>query len=288
MYKTRSFQLYFYTCVLIAFCSCNLINPPEKVPAFIQIDHIDFSVITGQGSSSSKFTDAWVYVDDQPIGCYELPAKFPVLQEGNHKIAIYPGIKVNGISGTRGVYPFVEPWITNVNLKPDSTTVLIPSTTYYSSTKFAFIEEFEDGGLLFEKALYSDTMIIQTNVPSEVFEGTYSGIITLDNVIDTFECKTISAYVLPKSNSPVFVELNYKSNNPFTIGVYSNYSSYSVKTDYLTVNASSSWNKIYINLTSLISRESTASDSKIYFSANTGNNVSNGVILLDNIKLLHW
>jgi hypothetical protein len=266
--------------------SCNLINPPETIPSYIKIDKIDFSVAPMQGTVSSDITDAWVYIDDQPMGCYPLPAKFPVLQEGSHKISIYAGITIDGISGTRGIYPYFQPWTQTVNLVKGSVVELHPATTYYTETVFSFIEDFEDGTMLFEKSPLSDTMMIQTKIPAECFEG-YSGIITLDNTIDTFECKTIFPYVLPKSNSPVFIEMNYKTNNEFTVGIYANFSGYSVRSGVLVLNPSSYWKKIYINLTSAVSYQSTASDYKIFIAANKASNVSNGVILLDNIKLIH-
>jgi hypothetical protein len=283
-------NIFFYFLIIGSICmmiySCNIINPAETIPSYIKIDKIDFSVSPGQGTVSSNITDAWVYIDDQPMGCYPLPAKFPVLQEGSHKISIYAGITVNGIAGARSVCPFYKPWTQTVNLVKDSVVELHPATTYYDETKFSFIEDFEDGGLLFEKSPLSDTMIIQS-LPSEAFEGTYSGIITLDNTIDTFECKTIFSYVLPKASSPVFVEMNYKTNNEFTVGIYSNLSGYSIRAGVLVVNPSSTWRKIYINLTGAVSRENTAIDTKIFIAANKASDVSNGVILLDNIKLIH-
>ncbi|HRC92920.1 MAG TPA: hypothetical protein PLQ16_12225, partial [Bacteroidia bacterium] len=55
---------------VIAFASlmqaCNLINPAEPTPAYIQIDTINLTTnLTTQGSASHKIVDAWVYVDNQ-------------------------------------------------------------------------------------------------------------------------------------------------------------------------------------------------------------------------------
>lgn len=290
MIKKPKYKLFVFFIIIVTmiFYSCNFINPPEIIPSYIQINTINFTASSGQGSSSYKISDAWVYIDDQPLGCYELPTKFPVLKEGNHKITIYGGIKINGIAGTRSIYPYYQPWTQYVCLKKDSTIIFYPSTTYYSSTKFSFIEAFEDGGILFKKSPTSDTMIVKTSAKSEVFEGTYSGVITLNNDIDTFECVTIDAYKLPKSDSPVFIEMDYKTNNTFTIGVYANYTGYRNRLEYLNINPSDTWNKIYINLTNIISREAMANDYNIFISAYKASDVLNGVILIDNIKLINW
>ena len=44
--------------------SCRLIDQPEKIPSFIHIEDIAFSISNSlEGSQSEKITDAWVYVD---------------------------------------------------------------------------------------------------------------------------------------------------------------------------------------------------------------------------------
>ena len=60
---------------LIFMSSCELYNPAEPTPAYIHIDKfiLNTAYLT-EGSNSHKITDAWVYIDDQLLGCFELPA----------------------------------------------------------------------------------------------------------------------------------------------------------------------------------------------------------------------
>jgi hypothetical protein len=80
--------------------SCNKFDGDQTIPSYIHIDKITVvdNPTLNEGSLSNKITDAWVYVDEELIGAFELPATFPVLKKGKHKISIHPGIKLNGIS----------------------------------------------------------------------------------------------------------------------------------------------------------------------------------------------
>src|SRR3954471_3898254 len=99
-------KIYFYLTAftgacLLAFSGC---NKEEPIPVYVHIEKISLvanpdgfvnSVTGDEGSLSSKISDAWVYVDEQLVGCFELPVTFPVLAEGTHTVKIRAGIKVN-------------------------------------------------------------------------------------------------------------------------------------------------------------------------------------------------
>ena len=94
--------------------SCRLIDQPEKIPSFIHIEDIVFSISNSlEGSQSEKITDAWVYVDGNLEGVYELPATLPLHYEGNHNVTIYPGIKKMGFQLTEKNILFIR-----LSLKP--------------------------------------------------------------------------------------------------------------------------------------------------------------------------
>ena len=272
---------------VIILSSCNVINPDESIPAYIHIDTIGLTVnpVT-DGSASCKITDAWVYSNGDLLGVYELPCTFPVLQEGENDITIKAGIKMNGIAGSRAYYPFYAPYEQRIDLQPDVTFNLHPSVTYYSD-KVHFNEDFEDGGILFEKFGDSDTTIIKTSASGCVFEGAYSGIINLNSACDHAISATSTGYELPKTGTPVFLEMNYKTNNSFRVGLYAITGGQSIKNELITLNTTDTWNKIYINLTSICSSNQSASNFKLYFEVYKETGIENAVILLDNIKLVY-
>ena len=289
MRKNLYFLAFIWVFLLFIFGSCEKFESDQTIPAFIQIDSIRFTTDAAQqGSASHNITDAWVYVDDQLIGAFEMPANFPVLAQGDHKIEIRAGIKLNGIAATRVINPFFEPiTLESCHLTPDSTTIINRSTTYYDNTVFPWIEDFEGESISLVEGNNSDTIIYKTDVDSLVFEGNYSGLIYLDEDNPVFEGVSYEAYVLPQLGSPVFIELDYKIENIITAGIYTQTQSQIISSPIVNISKSDKWKKIYINITPDVSSATNALDFKIFFGSAKTDDVENPVILLDNIKLVH-
>jgi hypothetical protein len=278
--------------VICTFVSCEIINPEEQIPSYIRIDSISLSTQANPeyGSNSHKISDAWVYIDDQLIGAFELPAKFPVLWEGKHTVTIKAGIKVNGIAATRAIYPFYQPYVVSMNLIKGGIITINPTVTYFPSTVFEWKEAFEDGGISLAKTLFSDTTIDNTpNNDPEVFEGNYSGVVHLDATHDFFQCTTINSYELPRADNPVMLEMNYKTNEKIMVGLYAHSASQTERLEILNINSSNTWNKIYINLNNAINRSTINPDNfQVFFEVQKSSDVSSSEILFDNIKLVHF
>jgi hypothetical protein len=294
--KTILFLLLFIPWLI----SCNKFDGDQTIPAYIHIENIKLeeNPFIFEGTLSNKITDAWVYVDDILIGAFELPATFPVLQNGKHKISIYPGIKMNGMAGTRVQYEFYKSIIiTDSNLVVGNTINLDTLHTQYKdlasdNKEIVFWEEnFDDATIKFQKRINSDTTVIQTNLPN-VFEGSHSGIVTIDSQHNFFEMETKGDnFVLPKGASPVFLEMNYKTNNSLYIGllVYQPNQSYpSNQVSTIKLKPTTEWKKIYINFTPDISDYYSAGSFKVFFGAYKDEGIQTAEIYLDNIKLVHF
>ena len=59
-------------CLLLSSCVTE-----NAVPAYLSIPNFTLTTTSAQGSAAQKITDAWVYVDGNLNGIFELPAKFP-------------------------------------------------------------------------------------------------------------------------------------------------------------------------------------------------------------------
>jgi len=269
------------------FSSCKKNSTTIETPAYIHIDSIRLDVLFAyQGSSSNKITDAWVYIDDQLIGAFELPVTFPVLMAGEHKIKIKAGIKINGIAATRTFYPFYTAYEQTINLSPEKIITLSPLVHYSSQTKFAWLEDFEKQSISLT-INNSDTILQKTKIATDVFEGKVSGIVFLDATHTFFECISDTNYVLPKNGDPVFLELNYKTNNQFRVGIYAHKPSGNTQVEALIINPSINWNKIYISLSSVLNGEQDATRFGIYIGMLKDQNVINSNLVIDNIKLVN-
>lgn len=279
----------FFCCVIIVTLvgACNIYNPPEPIPAYISIPAITLTTTAGQGTNSHKITDAWVYIDDQLSGCYELPCKLPVISEGSHEIKVRPGIKLNGISGTRAPYPYYTAYITTLNLQAGSVTTLNPTVGYVSYANFEFMEDFEGMGIQIDSSAGSTSVIKQVNNPNYAFEGVGGGFAYVDNgTKNFFECISSQAYTLPTGSHDVFLEFNYKADGEFLVGVIAQ-PPYYLKTSSLTYNASTDWNKTYLYLTTAMNSTPNATQFKIFFGMQNSTGADSLGLLLDNIKLIY-
>ncbi len=106
----------FFLVSVIFLSSCVKKMDENYIPSYINIDEINVLTSGSQGSTSSYITDAWVYLDGDDRGAYPLPARIPLLAEGEHLVKIAPGIKLNGVVGTRVPYPLMEPIEIDLNL----------------------------------------------------------------------------------------------------------------------------------------------------------------------------
>lgn len=291
-YLTNRFYWLIIIASLLLTVSCE--TSEDVIPSYISVDSVSLSSEYKQGTSSHKITDAWVYVNKKLIGAFEMPAKFPVLDEGSSAIVIQPGVKMNGVANTRIPYPFFNQINISADLKPEQVTKLGKlNTTYNSNTIFSWIEDFENNSFSIDTTLRSNIKLVRTNDELKVFKypgetSHYSALAEITNDTDVFECVSHSSYELPQDGTEVFLELNYKTNTPLTIGLFGRTSTQTVQQPVFVLNPNTAWNKIYINLTPTVTNMSSSYDFRVYFSAMKSSDISKAEILLDNIKLLHF
>ncbi len=270
------------------FCilSCNVINPGEPVPAYFHLDSMNLNTdYLTQGSSSSKIVDAWVSIDNKYLGTYGLPVTFPALAEGNYKISFRAGVQMNGMTDNRAAYPPFATFDTTLNTIPGSTLVLNPTVTYKSGTVFKQIEDFDDGSLSLVST--SSNLAILNITPTSdpnAFE-TNSGFVVLDDNHGVFEVASADTFSLPIS-VPVYLELNYKADCEFTVGVFISGASV-LQSPLLNIRPSSTWKKIYVNISELGGVTSGNVFYKIYLKATKSSSVSTATLYFDNLKVLY-
>ncbi|MBT3244757.1 MAG: hypothetical protein HN352_16540 [Bacteroidetes bacterium] len=273
---------------ILLFGSCEIINPPEKIPSYIRID--TFKVVVNEfdrGTATHMMTDIWMSVGGTNMGVYTMPFTIPTLETGLQTITIRPGIKLNGISASRIAYPFYEPVIIDLELHEKEIHLLEPVSTYKDVCKFPWIEEFEDPGVSFLYPVYSDTTIInQRNV---VREGNYSGAIFLTKDAADFEAYFDDDIELPQNATPVLLEFDYKNTNGFEVGMYLIEDGMMEWNSLVYIKPSERWKRFYVDLGTKATYASTTELFRIVIRAafeledeETAN------IYLDNVKLIHY
>jgi hypothetical protein len=279
----------FFLFILINLSSCEKFSGDQTIPAYMSIDSIRLTTVYSiQGTTSHNITDAWVYVDDILLGAFQLPARLPVLEKGVHTVKILPGVKKNGIAATRINYIFFNSIVKEVRFTEDSTSSLgLLTTTYLNTTDFYWKEDFEDVSISLDTSSRSLVGIMETSPGPPTFEGSHSGMVTLDTANNFFEAQTHKEFAIP--SAPVFLELNFNASNAFSVGViiYSTANLYQVP--IITLSPTNGiWKKTYIDLTTTLNAYPGVTTFRVYLGTwkDAGNEPTQ--ILFDNFKLLTY
>ncbi len=273
---------------VIMLSSCELINPPEKIPSYIRIDTFKVEVNDfDMGSASHMMTICYISVGGSNLGVFEMPFTVPSLETGMQTLTIRPGIKLNGIAASRIDYPFFEPYIVDCELRAGEIHLIEPKTTYKQSCKFPWIVDFEDPGIELLYADYSDTVFIYQNIVLR--EGRYSGAIFLNKNQAVFEAYSSKDFDIPKNVSPVLLEFDYKNNNGFEIGMYLLEGGAAVWYNLVYIKPSPVWKRFYVDIGQTATTHQSTELFRMGIRAfHEPENTDAGEIYLDNIKLIHF
>ena len=271
--------------ILCVFVACK--KDEVAIPTYFQINEIGFNDNINGETSTSKISDVWFYVNDQKQGIYEMPCTFPVIGDGTNNIKIFSGIKVNGISASRDIYPFYESYDTTLNFISDSILSLVPTTKYKQNLNF-YSEDFDGLGNNFDISINSDTNFISP-FPTDSVYGQLSNVgkVILQNPFLNFEATTFEIDDFPSAGSPVYIELDYKNNSTFIIGAYVNFSQSVIKKSIIAINPSEDWNKIYVNLTPTINESIGAQSLKVFISMLRPESMNSAELSIDNFKIIY-
>jgi hypothetical protein len=165
-----------------------------------------------------------------------------------------------------------------------------------------WIEDFEDNALSLQKSgsNSSEDTISITSKPEDVYayDGTknkYSGFVELPLGANIFENGSIEFFTLPRSGQEIYLEMNFKSNVEFTVGVYpitgSVVSGVPIVNLYSTADKSGElqWKKVYISLKEDVNNsEYIGAPFRIFINARTNASEIKPQIFIDNIKLVHF
>ncbi len=289
----------------ILFISCSKGWEAQK-PVYLSIPEILLNTdYVSEGTSNSKITTVWIYANGDAVGVFELPCVVPaIVNEGNNEITMYAGINLNGIAASRAIYEGFEAMDFTLNYSPsgqaDADTILIDAanrvTSYTSRVTVNLVETFDGAGLNFEKSNISDTNLRKTdandpnnfvNLQDTSENSGRAGILYTSKSKDLAEVVSVKALQLPGGGSNVYLEMNYKCNVPFIVGVIADVNGSDFQQPTLYITPKSEWNKIYVNLVTEVSSVTNANGYKIYFRADHDDNLDTGKVYLDNLKLVY-
>ncbi len=253
------------------------------IPSFLKMDTIilDSTSYDSVGSVSSKIKFAWVYVDDNLQGVYELPFVVPVIKDGSSNLKVYGGVNENGLTQQALRYPFYINDEIDVDFVTGDTVSVTPHIRYKKQFKIPYIEDFnidfsptiqkDQGGGFFDYLID----------PTRAFEGPGCGYFYLPQNEDALICTT-SVITTPKNKLAYAIEFDYKNNCDFLVGVRTSQDSETI----IGILPKSQWNKIYLNITPVVDVIQ-GTDLKIYFIVPQDSLIPLQEVYIDNLKLLH-
>jgi hypothetical protein len=244
-----------------------------------------------EGELTQNFSEAWVYINDECVGVFELPVKIPILKTGSVNVKVYPGIKDNGISGTKRIYPFCNVFQQTIDLAANQTVSINPITSYVSSTNF-IIEDFEGANVMLENdpnTSMANYFISNQNL--QPFNGNAYAKVNL-NAMDSIWIAYTTFGSYHSKGKEVYLEIDYYTTNRIVTGLIAISPSGIRKNTNIQLNKSTpetvKWKKIYISLKELIG----ASDANAYFDhsfeAFKESGMANTEIRIDNVKVVYF
>jgi hypothetical protein len=258
------------------------------VPGFLKIDDVILQAAPTQGSSSDRITDINVFINDQSVGIFELPALIPIQQTGNVNLKIRGVIYKNGQSNEKVDYPFYTTYSLDTTFVPEAQMEITPIVQYQSSAIFDDPwsgEDFETG-VNFNYHPLSDTEFQRVTDPAEAFEGA-SGLAYLTESMDFFEAWSPRFSNIPRNGVDVWLEMDYKCTHRFAISVFVNGTAPANQRSIVFFNPRATYGKVYIELNSVFSTLSGAVNYTlaIGFPKQTGEVAQ---FYIDNVKLVRF
>jgi hypothetical protein len=278
-----AYRYLLYLGLLLSACVKN--NPD---PAWLEVNEwvleANSSLNGEEGQLTHNLTDAWVYVDEQLIGVFEVPFKIPILKEGAANIRIYPTIRVNGISATKMRNEHLVPFELNGVFVKNQTLTVTPVTHYKDNVNF-WIEDFEDINIkLTDDPNTSSAHLTLANDTLKWFNGNYYAKVMLSATDSIWVANTNQdqQLTIPK-NKQAMLEIDYCNSVPFTNYLLFVNANGVTENAMVTMNKSPlnalRWKKIYILLSEVI----TAGPRAFHDTA-----ISSNFILIDNIKVVYF
>jgi hypothetical protein len=283
----------FFACTALFWSGCD--TTPQSVPSYVYIPAITVQPTNPSlhGATTSKIIDAWVYVNDNLVGGFRLPATVPIISDGKARVSVLAGIAENGTVSTPSVYPFYERYDTNFNFIPGHLDTLKPIVKYYTATssinKF-FIADFEQDNKF---TAFPDNLTDDVAVTIGGSAGNQYGRIILTDSLNKTLCGSTER-ISPDLSRPTWLEMDYKGTNRVVVGIIG-YSGVTQHKDYVNkviLLPKANWTKIYIafsvEMTALKEKYGTTSYQVVLYGAKDPSTGVSSEINVDNIKVLYY
>jgi hypothetical protein len=278
----------------VGFWGC---NKDVEIPSYIRIEKVEYRESGPNGNGGSNIPDAWVYVNSELMGVFELPAIIPIVTGEPVDLLVGAGIKLNGISTTRDEYPYYNRWEKDgVTLFEDSIVTITPFVANRSTIIAPWNEDFEDAAISIDSTAGSDVSLTRKSTTQEDpdYIENFSGYAQLSEDKPGLKLRTKNVYDLPTNGTPVFLEMDYKTNQEFVVSIIIDLidqAAYEEPILFIRPSMDDSgnpeWNKIYIDLTDILDPVTSSNEFEFTITALYDDSNPTGELYFDNLKLIY-
>ena len=285
----KKFMILSAVCLtILGFSSCGLTDNDQPVPSYLDLRDPRVLKPAGNGYDTHKITEVWVFADGQILGIFPLPAKVPVEVTGaDREITILAGIRNNGMIDSPVFYPFYKSIVSKVKPEEGKTIQIPLDFQYIPDAKISLNEGFETGNL-FSIDFDNKPETVVTVSTETAASGTKCGTVTLTSEFKTTETAT-SSRVKNGENArgQSYIELDYKGEGEIAVGI-SKVKNGLISGEYvLFVPGKEDWNKIYVDVTKVLSGTDYDEYRVILGFSKTGLS-SESRMYIDNVRHIHF
>lgn len=270
-------------------------DKPESIPAYLKIN--PFSVNSTGGAAWQKITEGWVYVDGELLGGFTLPVTLPVLEEGEKKVEIFAGVKINGQETNPGSYLCLKRHTQTVSFVATDTITVNPVTSYVPDCYFVWPEDQTtfDGqsSIQLENRDGDGATGFEINTDAG-FAG--KGIeIKINKDHPLIEMATQSVPLNNSGGRDIWLEMQYRTDIPFSFLLLGDNDGFEEAISIYLFNPTENngWNKIYFNLRDyVVALKKT--NYRLFFrvplprDSNGAYSAESGTVHIDNLRLISF
>lgn len=283
-----------FSLVLLGLWGCSLMDPEQDIPTYLIVPDWEFVPGEDQGTASTNITDLWVYSATDVVGVFPLPAIVPILPQdvNGAPVTLLAGIRENGISNSRAPYPFYTAVDQEVLGGPGARDTLQPEATLVDDVRLIRIEDFENSNVFGN--IGGGSGLLRLDLEDAVFEGEYAGRIEVDTDAPLNRVRTVEQEFDLTSGVPAFLELDYRCDQSFALGLYGFRDGIETKHLALVVNPTEElggeieWNKLYVDLAASITAQGVADHFEVYVECILEAGRESGSVGLDNLRILTY
>lgn len=279
--KNTLILLVLFSSILLACRKRDIVDP-----AYMHILPAEQKSKPGQGTDLHSIEFVYALINDNSIGTYQVPATVPILYEGTHSVEARPMIKWFAREGLHP-YSMMKNYVQTINFTKLGVDTLKPVFEYQDKIQFEWLEDFNDNDASMSVRFGTiDTFYVE-NVLEESRDGTPYMKIPMGSGESFFEIESKDLFEIPDDGREVILEIDYKTNVPFTIGLYATSPSQVIALPSVTpFTTNGVWQKGYVYLTDEVFNQGKDTRFRVFFrSANA--TVDNPIIYIDNLKLLY-